>query len=263
VRGESPLSVAIIAKNEAENLRACLESVSFAMQIVVVDSGSTDDTMRIATDYGCETYQEKWRGFGPQKQLAIERCKAPWVLLLDADERIPAETARVIFDVINSDKNNVGCSFPRRNYFQGRWIKHAGWWPDRIVRLFKNGSGRMDGAMVHEAVVVTGEIEHLDVPIDHYTESRLDRILMKIDNYSTIGAQEAFAAGQRATIGGAFIRAKLTLVQDYLLRGGFLDGQQGLTLAVTDSVNKFFKYAKLAELSREVKGRRQDGGKQT
>jgi len=259
VRGKSPLSVAIITKNEAENLPACLESISFAVQIVVVDSGSTDDTIRIATDYGCETYQEKWRGFGPQKQLAIDRCKEPWVLLLDADERVPAETARVILDVINRDKITVGCSFPRRNYFQGRWIKHAGWWPDRIVRLFRNGSGRMDEAMVHEAVVVTGEIEHLTAPIDHYTESRLDRILMKIDNYSTIGAQEAFAAGQRATIWGAFLRAKHTLLQDYLLRGGFLDGQQGLTLAVTDSVNKFFKYAKLAQLSRRAKGHRGQG----
>ena len=250
---KSPLSVAIIAKNEAENLPGCLKSVSFAGQIVVVDSGSTDDTVRISADYGCEVYPEVWHGFGPQKQLAIDRCKEPWVLLLDADERIPGETARVIAQVVRGEKGAAGYSFPRRNYFQGRWIRHAGWWPDRVVRLFKNGSGRMTGAMVHEAVVVNGEIEHLGVPIDHYTESRLDKILMKIDNYSTIGAEEAFAAGRRATILGAFVRAKMTFLQDYLLRGGFLDGPQGLTLAVTDSVNKFFKYAKLAEMSRKEK----------
>ena len=250
---KSPLSVAIIAKNEAENLPACLNSVLFAGQIVVVDSGSTDGTVRIAADFGCEVYREEWRGFGPQKQSAIDRCKLPWVLVLDADERIPEETARIIAEVVRGAGKTAGYSFPRRNYFQSRWIRHAGWWPDRVVRLFKNGKGRMTQAMVHEAVVVDGKVEHLDVPIDHYTESRLDKILIKIDRYSTIGAEEAFAAGRRTSILGAFIRAKWTFFHDYLIRGGFLDGPQGMTLAVTDSVNKFFKYAKLAEMSRKEK----------
>ena len=252
MRGESPLSVAIITKNEAENLPACIESVAFARQVVVVDSGSTDDTLKIAAAYGCAIYQEKWRGFGPQKQLAIDRCREPWVLVLDADERIPEETSRVIRELVEGTGRAGGFSFPRRNYFQGRWIRHAGWWPDRVVRLFKNGSGRMTGAMVHEAVVVEGVVEQLDVPIDHFTESRLDKMIVKIDRYSTIGAEDAFAAGRRATIFGAFLRAKITFFQDYLWRGGFLDGPQGLVLAVTDSVNKFFKYAKLAELSRKA-----------
>lgn len=110
----------------------------------------------------------------------------------------------------------------------------------------------MTDAKVHEAVIVEGKIEALSAPIDHYTESRLDKLLLKIDRYSTLGAEEAFAAGQRATVLGAFVRAKTTFLQDYLLRGGFLDGRQGLTLAVTDSVNKFFKYAKLAELCRRA-----------
>jgi len=253
VKEKGPLSVAIITKNEAENLPACLASLSFAAQIVVVDSGSVDDTVRIAAERGCEVYQEQWRGFGPQKQLAIDHCTAPWVLVLDADERIPEETARVMLDVMNSDKPTAGYSFPRRNYFQGRWIRHAGWWPDRVVRLFKKGSGEMTGAKVHEAVTVNGPVEPLDAPIDHFTESRLEKIAAKINRYSTIGAEEAFEAGRRATVAGAFLRAGVTFVQDYMLRGGFLDGHPGLTLAVTDSVNKFFKYAKLAELTREEK----------
>jgi glycosyltransferase involved in cell wall biosynthesis len=251
VKEKGPLSVAIITKNEAENLSACLASVSFAAQIVVVDSGSVDDTVRIAAERGCEVYQEQWRGFGPQKQLAIDHCTAPWVLVLDADERIPEETARVMLDVMSSDKLTAGYSFPRRNYFQGRWIRHAGWWPDRVVRLFRKSKGRMTGSRVHEAVLVEGPVESFNVPIDHYTESRLDMIISKINRYSTIGAEEAFEAGRRATVAGAFLRAGVTFGQDYLLRGGFLDGQPGLTLAVTDSVNKFFKYAKLAELSRK------------
>lgn len=247
-----PLSVAIITKNEEENLRACLQSIVFAGQIVVVDSGSTDATLQIAREFGCEICRESWHGFGPQKQMAIDKCKEPWILVLDADERIPPETAEVLKKiVVDSGIKEAGFSFPRKNYFQGRWIKHAGWWPDRIVRLFRKGSGRMTEASVHEAVVVEGFCGALDVPIEHYTESRLSKIIQKIDKYSTLGAMEAFKEGKRSSTSAAFFRAFFTFLQDYVLRGGVLDGMPGLTLAVTDSVNKFFKYAKLAELSRK------------
>jgi glycosyltransferase involved in cell wall biosynthesis len=247
-----PLSVAMIVKNEAENLPECLRSVAFARQIVVVDSGSDDETLRIATDFGCEVFSEVWRGFGPQKQFAVDQCREEWILVLDADERIPPETARVIRQIIGSQGNAGGYSFPRKNFFQGRWIRHAGWWPDRVVRLFRRGQGRLTEAAVHEAVAVEGQVEALEVPIEHWTESRLSTILRKIDRYSTLGAEDAFAAGRRSTLWGAFLRAKVTFFQDYLIRGGFLDGRQGLMLAVTDAVNKFFKYAKLSELGRRV-----------
>ncbi|NTW44358.1 MAG: glycosyltransferase family 2 protein [Anaerolineaceae bacterium] len=249
------LSVAIITKNEEENLRPCLQSVMFARQIVVVDSGSTDATLAIAADFGCEIYREAWLGFGPQKQLAIDKCREPWVLVLDADERIPRETAEAIKTVItNPTIQEAGFSFPRKNYFQERWIKHAGWWPDRIIRLFRKESGRMTEASVHEAVEVKGLVGSLDVPIEHFTESRLSKILQKIDKYSTLGAEEALKEGKRSSTGGAFLRAFFTFFQDYFLRGGILDGMPGLTLAVTDSINKFFKYAKLTELTRINRG---------
>ena len=135
------LSVAIITKNEAENLPDCLKSVSFAGQIVVVDSGSTDETVKIASDFGCDVLVEPWRGFGPQKQFAIDQCRNPWILVLDADERIPGDTAQAIRNIIlNPSITAAGFSFPRKNFFQGRWIRHAGWWPDRIVRLFRKGT---------------------------------------------------------------------------------------------------------------------------
>ncbi len=305
-----PVSVAIITKNEALNLPNCLKSVTFAAQIVVVDSGSTDETIRIARDWGCDVYEEPWRGgFGAQKQFAIERCREPWILVLDADERIPEETAVAISRVAVTDEEAVsllcynsvnhvracsgkarggikggdgqgpqflmlqssssqaggdhdlgespeikasilptGYSFPRKNFFQGRWIRHAGWWPDRLIRLFRRGYGRMSPAAVHEGLEVTGTVVSLDCPIEHYTESDLGKILAKIDRYSTLGAREAYAAGRRATVAGAVFRAGLTFFQGYFLRRGFLDGSPGLTLAVTDAVNKFFKYAKLSEL---------------
>lgn len=253
----SPLSVAIITLNEAEQLPDCLKSVAFAGQIVVVDSGSTDDTVRIARDSGCEVYLEPWRGgFGKQKQFAVDRCLRPWVLVLDADERIPPETAAKIVEIAtNPSPPAAGYSFPRKNFFQGRWIRHAGWWPDRVTRLFQRDRGGMTPAAVHEAVSVKGAVIPLDCPIEHRTESDFTRLLLKIDKYSTLGAQEAFAEGRRATAWGAVYRACLTFLQDYFLRLGILDGQQGMTLAAADAVNKFFKYAKLAELCRQADAR--------
>lgn len=282
MKDKSPLSVAIITKDEETNLPASLESVAFAAQIVVVDSGSRDGTLRIARDFGCDVFEESWRGgFGAQKQFAIDQCSQPWILVLDADERIPAETAAVIKRLTNIDPVEaitnfaslpadssrgsdsgpgldrifpgvtVGYSFPRKNYFQGRWIRHAGWWPDRLVRLFRRGRGGMSPAAVHEGVEVNGIVEPMNVPLEHFTESDLSKILQKIDRYSSLGAKEAYDIGRRATVGGAIFRSGVTFFQDYILRLGFLDGPQGLTLAVTDSVNKFFKYAKLAEMARK------------
>ena len=251
-----PLSVAIITKNEEENIRACLQSVAFAKQVVIVDSGSTDATLNIATQFDCEIYNEAWRGFGPQKQSAIEKCRQPWILVLDADERIPPETAEIIKKIVTDSKlKESGFSFPRKNYFQGRWIKHAGWWPDRIVRLFRKEAGRMTEAIVHESVEVQGMVGALNAAIEHYTESRLGKIIQKIDRYSTLGAETAFKEGKKSSTGGAFLRAFFTFVQDYFFRLGILDGMPGLTLAVTDSINKFFKYAKLSELAKNRVGK--------
>ena len=243
-----PLSVAIITKNEEENIRACLQSISFVGQIVVVDSGSNDATLSIAAEFGCEIYNEQWRGFGPQKQSAIEKCSLPWILVLDADERIPPQTAENIKSIITNPRiSEAGFSYPRKNYFQGRWIKHAGWWPDRVVRLFRKESGRMTASAVHEAVEVTGIVGKLHVPIEHFTESSLNKIIQKIDKYSTLGAEEAFKDGRHSSAFSAFMRAFFTFNQDYFLRLGILDGRQGLTLAITDAINKYFKYAKLSE----------------
>jgi glycosyltransferase involved in cell wall biosynthesis len=253
-----PLSIAIITKNEEKNIGACLQSISFASQIVVIDSGSTDKTLEIASAFGCETYQEKWHGFGPQKQLAIDKCREPWILVLDADERIPPQTAEAIKEIVTAQHvTEAGFSFPRKNYFQGRWIKHAGWWPDRIVRLFRKGTGSMTGVAVHEAVEVKGVVGKLNVPIEHFTESNLSKVIQKIDKYSTLGAQEAFMAGKKSSIFEAFARAFSTFIQDYFLKLGLLDGKQGLTLAITDSINKYFKYAKLTELERSSRGEKE------
>jgi len=250
-----PLSVSIITKNEAANLTGCLESVAFAGQVVVVDSGSDDGTPEIARGFGCDVFIEDWKGFGRQKQAAIDRCREPWVLVLDADERIPPETQAAIRGVVSAGGEAAqGYSFPRKNFFQGRWIRRMGWWPDRITRLFRRGMGRMTDVPVHEAVEVDGRVVPLESPIEHFTESRLSEVLKKIDRYSTLAAEEAFREGRRSSVWGALARAELTFIQNYVLRLGFLDGSQGLVLSVTDAVNKFFKYAKLSELNRQKDG---------
>jgi glycosyltransferase involved in cell wall biosynthesis len=246
-----PLSVAVIAQNEEKNLPGCLESVAFADQTVVVDSGSTDRTLEIARARGCDVFFHEWRGFGVQKQFAIDQCRNDWILVLDADERIPDETRRAIGAIVGGEVQAAeGYSFPRKNFFQGRWIRHMGWWPDPVVRLFRRGQGRMSEVAVHESVIVSGTVERLDVPIVHLTESSLSRILLKIDHYSTLGADEAFRSGRKSSVWGAAFRAALTFWQNYLLRLGILDGRQGFVLSITDAINKFFKYAKLSEMHR-------------
>jgi glycosyltransferase involved in cell wall biosynthesis len=253
-----PLSVAIIAKDEAQNLPACLESVGFAEQIVVVDSGSTDGTAEIAKNFGCQVFNEPWRGFGAQKQFAIDRCTHPWVLLLDADERVPAVTASTIRNIVDADsEETAGYSFPRKNFFQGRWIRHL-WGKDRVVRLFRKTRGRMTEARVHEAVEVKGPVNALDVPLEHYTESSLSKLLLKLDHYTTLGAQEAYEGGKRASVWTAAGVAFFAFLQSYFLKRGFLDGVQGLTLSVAESVSRFFKYAKLSELNAKGKNDPQD-----
>lgn len=246
-----PLSVAIITKNEDENLRNCLKSIEFAAQIVIVDAGSTDKTVQIASHFGCEVFNEPWQGFGAQKQSAVDKCKHHWVLILDADERLPEETAfRIREIVLNPIGASAGYTFPRKNYFQGRWIKHMGFWPDRILRLFRKEFGRMTLAKVHESIVVDARVEDLETPIEHHPADQFSKILLKIDQYSTLGAQEAYEQGGKTSIGSAVFRAQITFLQNYFFRLGFLDGVQGLTLAMTDGINKFFKYAKLNELNR-------------
>jgi len=243
-----PLSVAVITKNEAANLPAFLDSVAFASQIVLVDGGSSDETVKIARDFGCEVYEEPWRGFGPQKQVAIDHCREEWILLLDADERLPPETQDTIKKIVTGPAVAEGYSLPRKNYFRGKWIKHSGWWPQRLVRLFRRGQGRISDNLVHEGVEVSGRVIALNCPILHYTEDRLEEILKKINLYSSLAAQEYFARGCKSTILGAVIRAKLAFLKTYFIQGGILDGREGLTIALTEGVHKFFKYAKLAEL---------------
>ncbi len=245
-----PLSVAIITQNEEDRLPECLASVAFAAEVVVVDSGSTDRTVEIAREFGAVVHVESWLGFGRQKQMAIDRCRYDWVMVLDADERVGLETQAEIREALTTGAS-VAYSFPRQNYFCGRWLRHAGWWPDRVVRLFRKDSARMSERSVHESLEVHGPVEALRQPLIHYANKGLEQTLSKVNHYSSAGANELFAQGKTASVAKALLRAAWSFLHGYILRGGFLDRGEGFVMAVSDFMNVFFKYAKLRELQKQ------------
>lgn len=240
-----PLSVAVITKNEEQRLPDCLRSVSFAGDIVVVDSGSTDRTVEIAEGFGCRVFVEEWKGYGPQKNSALQRCRYEWVLVLDADERIPPETAREISGVLQNPSADA-YSFPRKNYLRGRWIRHSGWWPDRVVRLVRKDRGRFDHP-VHEKWQTDGVISNIDSPIEHYSFSSYSDMLRTLDDYSTAIAEDLFSRGEKANRLSPVYHGAGMFFKTYFLKRGFLDGLDGLVIALTKAGGSFFKYAKLLE----------------
>jgi glycosyltransferase involved in cell wall biosynthesis len=240
------ISVAIITKNEEEQLPDCLKSVAFVDDIVVVDSGSADRTVEIAGRFGCRVFQEDWKGYGPQKNSAVEKCRHEWVFLLDADERVPRETADSIATVL-ADPSADAYSFRRKNYLHGRWLRHSGYWPDRQIRLVNKSHGSFRG-MIHEQWSTEGRIVDLDAHIDHYAFSGYSDMLQTLNDYSTVIAEEMHASGRRANALSPVYHGVGMFLKIYLIEMGFLDGLDGLVTALTKAGGSFFKYAKLIEL---------------
>lgn len=244
----TPVSVAIITLNEAAHLAECLESVKWAEEVVVCDSGSRDRTLEIAAGYGARTFQDAWRGFAAHKNLAVERCRYPWVLVLDADERVTPALREEIEGVLADPAARDGYLIPRRNYFLGRWIRGCGWYPDESVRLFRKERGRFAPRAVHEAVVVEGEVGRLRAPLQHYTYDSISAYLTRMDRYSTLAAQELRAANRPARIADLLGRPVWTFLRMLVLQGGWREGWRGLVLSGLSACYVFSKYAKLWEL---------------
>ncbi len=245
------LSVAIITKNEETRLPGCLKSISLADDIVVVDSGSTDRTVETAKEFGCRVFVEDWKGYGPQKNSAIEKCKHEWVLLLDADERLAPGTREIIGGVLGNPQADA-YAVKRKNYLHGRWLKHSGYWPDRQVRLVNRDRGSFLGT-IHEKWTTNGPIEKLDACIEHYAFSGYSDMLKTLDEYSTVIAGELYASGRRANVLSAPCHGIGMFLKIYFLELGLLDGMDGLVTALLKAGGSFFKYAKLLELQREKK----------
>ncbi|MGQ3685122.1 MAG: glycosyltransferase family 2 protein [Candidatus Loosdrechtia sp.] len=240
------LSIAIITKNEEKRLPDCLTSVSFADDIVIVDSGSIDYTVKIAEDFGCRVFKENWKGYGPQINSAVAKCKNDWVLILDADERIPPETKEDIVKIIQNPSADA-YSFPRRNYLHGRWIKHSDWWPDRVTRLARKSNGQLHGR-THGKWITKGDLKAVKNPIDHFSFSSYSDMLKKLDQYSTAASKELFRQGKRTNIFVPLCHGFGMFIKIYFFKKGFLDGFDGFIIALTKAAGSFFKYVKLLEL---------------
>ncbi len=239
--------MAIITKDEEKKLPRCLDSVSFSDEIIVVDSGSTDRTIEIAREFGCRVFSEDWKGYGPQKNSAIEKCKYEWVLLLDADERLAAGAKEVIEKVQWTQA--TAFRFRRKNYLHGRWMKHSGYWPDWQIRLIDRTRGSFEGNL-HERWVTDGPVVDLDACIEHYAFSDYSDMLKTLDEYSSVIARELYVSGKRANALSPILHGGGMFFKIFVIEKGFLDGLDGLVTALTKAGGSFFKYAKLLELQR-------------
>lgn len=250
------LSVIIITKNEAAHILACLESVAFADEFIVVDSGSTDDTVELARQFGARVeVTPDWPGFGPQKNRALNLATGDWVLSIDADERVTPELAEEIKAVL-AKPGAQAYEIARLSAFCGRFIRHSGWWPDYVLRLFRRGSARFSDAAVHERVLLDeGKPLKLRHHFIHYPYANLDALIAKVNRYSSDAAAMMYARGRRATVFSAMGHGFWTFVRIYLIRRGFLDGRHGLVLAVTAAAGSFFRYAKLSFMSDQASER--------
>lgn len=247
------LSVIIICLNEQEKIGACLASVAWADEIVVCDSGSTDETLALCRQYTDRIYTDPWRGFGAHKNLALDRASHRWVLSLDADERVTPALERRIREILWGAPEAVGYHIPRKNYFLGRWIRHGGWYPDYVLRLFRKARGRFRERAVHEAVEVEGPTAHLAEPLEHHTYDSITAYLVRMDRYSTLAAGEMQRAGVRFHGWDLVIRPLARAFKMYVPQRGYRDGIPGLALAGLYGAYTFSKYLKLWEL--ETKGR--------
>ena len=248
------LSVILITRNEEANLDDCLASLEgIAQQIVVVDTNSSDCTLEIAKKHGASISQPvDWPGFGPQKNRALDLATSEWVLSLDADERLtPALKSEILTAIHHSA--HVDCfAIPRLSWYCGRFIRHSGWSPDYVDRLFKRGTARFSDDLVHERLIPSGQVAKLENPMLHYSFMNYSQVLQKLDRYSSASAEQAFARGKTSSPLKAVLHGAWAFFRTYVLRAGFLDGPQGFALAVSNGQGTYYRYIKLWHLNQEV-----------
>lgn len=241
------LSAIVITRNEAHNLDDCLQSLKgLVNEIIVVDSQSTDDTVAIAMRHGAEVSQPAdWPGFGPQKNRALSLATCEWVLSIDADERVTPELAVEIQKVLQDLPRDVAFEIPRLSWYCGRFIRHAGWQPDHVLRLFKRESAKFSDDLVHERVVTDARVESLKNHLLHYSYLNFSQVLSKVDAYSNASAKQAYAQGKRSTVARALGHGAWAFFRTYVIRAGFLDGGHGLALSISNAETSYYKYLKL------------------
>jgi len=240
------LSVAIITKDEELNISECLESVSFADEIIVLDCNSTDRTCEIAKDQGAHVFrQTEWLGFGPMKNLAISKCSHPWVLSIDADERVPIGLKSEILEFLSDERGYSVCAIPRISFFCGRFLNYSGWRPDYVERLFKKAEARFSNALVHERLVYHGELLKMKNELIHFSFRDLEAVLHKINTYSSLYAKQHKDTDRRVTPLSALGHGCWTFFRTFVLYRGFMDGWRGFILSISNAEGAYYKYLKL------------------
>lgn len=241
------LSVIIITLNEEANLRRCLESVKFADEIIVNDSGSEDGTLKIAAEYGCRTMTTVFAGFGVAKQAALDAAAGEWVLSIDADEEVDEQLRKSIQTALESPDQD-GWFLNRKSQFLGRWMEHSGWYPDYILRLFRRNKAGFTIDRVHEQVSVDGRTGKLAGHLLHYTDPNISHYLLKLDRYTSLSAEMLNSNGKSFHWWYLIVKPAAIWTKMYILKRGFLDGIQGFMLAGLSAFHVYCKYAKLWEV---------------
>jgi len=239
------LSAVIITKNEDGNIRECLESLAWVDEIVVVDSGSSDRTGEICREFTDRFFvHDDWPGFGPQKNRALDYATGDWVLSIDADERVSSELRDEILEAVADPALN-GYKIPRLSSYCGRFIHHSGWRPDHVLRLFRRDLGRFSEDLVHERVMVDGKVGRLRHDLVHHSFRDLEQVLNVVNRYSSLGAEQKFRDGKKSGLIRAVLHGLWEFFSSYILKGGLLDGRQGLMLAISNGEGTYYKYLKL------------------
>lgn len=247
------LSVILITHDESRHVLACLQSVAFADEWIVVDSGSRDDTRELAAGFGAQVVQTAdWPGFGPQKNRALDLARGRWVLSIDADERVTPGLASEIRAVVAgpASASAVGYELSRLSSFCGQWMRHGDWYPDRVLRLFRREAGRFSDDLVHEHLAVQGKVARLKGDLLHDTMPSLDDALAKMNRYTGGRAQDLVQRGRRGSVAGAIGHACWAFLRGYVFKRGFLDGRLGFVLAVYVAENTYYRYLKMWLLAR-------------
>ena len=251
-RGSPDITAVIAAHNESANIEACIASVDWAREVIVVENDSVDDTIDRAKAAGASVISPRFTTIGAARNNAIDRAQTPWIFVLDADERCTPELAGEIAERVRLPGDNVAFRVPRRNFFLGSEIRSGGWGNDKPIRLFRR-EVRYNANQVHEHVIVTaGAIGEVRNSLLHYTYTSLDQYFEKFDRYSRWWAEQNYAKGRRTTAAAVFFKPPARFVSMYLLKRGFRDGSRGLILACLAAASVMAKYARLWEKSRST-----------
>ena len=251
MKSKNTLSIVICTKNEAFNIAKCIASASFADEVLVVDSGSTDSTVEIAKKLGARVIETDWPGYGPQQNRAIDSSTGDWIYSIDADERITPELRDEILNTINQNQYMV-YDVARKSFFVTKFMRHSGWWPDRTRRLFKRNFARFTTHEIHANLSTSHHVGHLKSHMIHYSYRNYHEVLEKVNRYSTGSANDMLANGKKSSLFKAVTHGLWAFFRTYFIKLGFLDGQAGLIVSIANAESSYYKHLKLYLLKSHI-----------